>query len=75
MVAVFRPWIDTLFSSTSLQRLGHGRRRIMQKPIVSDEEEEKENPPPTTPLSVRPIEPPRLLRSRNFGAAVYEMSE
>ena len=41
----------------------------VENPIVLDEEEDKDNaPPPTTPQSVRPMEPPRLQRSRAFGA-------
>ena len=41
----------------------------VENPIVLDGEEDKENTPlPTTPESVRPTEPPRLQRSRAFGA-------
>ena len=43
--------------------------RPVENPIVLDEEEDKENaPPPTTPETVRPTEPPKLQRSRAFGA-------
>ena len=38
--------------------------------IVLDEEEDKEINPSTTPVSDRPTEPPRLLRSRAFGARI-----
>ena len=40
----------------------------VENPIVLDEEEDKENAPPSTPESVRLTEPPRLQRSRPFGA-------
>ena len=42
----------------------------VENSIVLDEEEDKVDtpPPPTTPESVRPTEPPRLQRSRAFGA-------
>ena len=39
----------------------------VENPIVLDKEEDKENAP-TTSESVRPTEPPRLQRSRAFGA-------
>ena len=39
----------------------------VEVPIVLDEEQDKENSPPTTPVSVRPTEPPKLQRSRAFG--------
>ena len=39
--------------------------------IVLDEEEDKENAPPTsTAVSVRPAEPPRPQRSRDFGVRI-----
>ena len=65
--AVFRPGIDTPFSPTIFFLMGDGS---VENPMVLDEEEDKENapPPPTTPESVRPTEPPRLQRSRAFGA-------
>ena len=67
MDAVFRPGIDTPFSPTTIDDfLMEGS---VENPIVLDEEEDKENAPtPTTPESVRPTEPPRLQRSRAFGA-------
>ena len=40
----------------------------VENPIVLDEEEDNENAPPSTPESVRLTEPPRLQRSRAFGA-------
>ena len=46
----------------------------VENPIVLDEEEDKKNAP-TTPESVRPNEPPRLLRSRAFGARIENVSD
>ena len=67
--AVVRPGIDTPFSPTTFDDLSMGGS--VENPIVSDEEEDKENaPPPTTPVSVRPTEPPRLQRSRAFGGRI-----
>ena len=75
MDAVFRPGIDTPFSPTVLDDLLMGDGSV-QNPIVLDEEEDKENaPPPTTPESVRPNEPPRLLRSRAFGARIENVPD
>ena len=73
--AVFRPGTDTPFSPNTFDDLliGHGS---VENPIVLDEEEDKENaPPPTTPKSVRPTEPPRLQRSRGFGAGKENVSD
>ena len=43
----------------------------VENPIGLDEEQDKDNaPPPATPESVRPTEPPRLQRSRAFGARI-----
>ena len=70
MVAVFRPGIDTFLSPTTFDGLLMGDGSV-ENPIVLDEEEDKENaPPPTTPESVRPTEPPRLQKSRAFGARI-----
>ena len=65
--AVLRPGIDTPFSPTTIDDLLMGDGSV-ENPIVLDEEEDKENAPPTTPESVRPTEPPRLQKSRAFGA-------
>ena len=68
MDAVFRPRIDTPFSPTTFDDLLMGDASV-ENLIVLDGEEDKENaPPPTSPESVRPTEPPRLERSRAFGA-------
>ena len=60
--AVFRPGVDTRFSTTTFDDLlmGHGS---VENPIVLDQEEDKEKVP-TTPESA---EPPRLQRSRALG--------
>ena len=75
MDSVFRPGIDTPFSTTVFDDLLMGDGSV-KKPIVLDEEEDKENaPPPTTPESVRPNEPTRLLRSRAFGARIENVPD
>ena len=64
--AVFRPGIDTPFSSKTFDDLPMGGS--FENPIVLDEEQSKENsPPPSTRESVRPTEPPRFQRIRLFG--------
>ena len=69
MDAVFRSSIDTPFSPITFDDFLMGDGSV-ENPIVLDEEEYKENAPTpaTTPESVRPTEPPRLQRSRAFGA-------
>ena len=75
MDSVFRPGIDTPFCPTVLDDLLMGDASV-ENPIVLDEEEDKENaPPPTTPDSVRPTEPPRLQRSRAFGARMENVPD
>ena len=66
--AVFRPGIDTPFSPNTIDDLS--MEGSVGNPIVLDGEEKKENAPPSLPESVRPKEPPRLLRSRVFGAKI-----
>ena len=76
MDAVFRPGIDTLFSPTTFDDLS--MEGSVENPIVLDEEEDKENAPapaPSTPESVRPTEPPRLQRSRAFGARIQNVPD
>ena len=76
MDAVFRPGIDTLFSPTTFDDLS--MEGSVENPIVLDEEEDKENAPapaPSTPESVRPTEPPRLQRSRAFGAKIQNVPD
>ena len=68
MDSVFRPGIDTPFSPTAFDDLLMGDGSV-ENPIVLDEEEDQEKAAPSkTPESVRPTEPPRLQRSRAFGA-------
>ena len=66
---MFRPGIGTPFSPTVIDDLLMGDGSV-ENPIVLDEEQDKENAPPTTPVSERPTEPPRLLRSRAFGTRI-----
>ena len=68
MDAVFRPGIDTPYSSTTFDDLSMGGSA--GNSTVLNEEEHKEISPPTpsTPEPVRPTEHPRLQRSRAFGA-------
>ena len=72
--AVFKPGIDTPFSPTVIDDLLMGDGSV-ENPIVLDEEEDKENASPTTPVSERPTEPPRLLRSRAFGARIENVPD
>ena len=74
MDAVFKPGIDTPFSPTTFDDLLMVDGSI-ENPIVLDEEKDKENAPPSTPESVRPTEPPRLLRSRAFAARMENVPE
>ena len=75
MDTVFRRGIDTPFSPTTFDDLLMGDGSV-ENPIVLDEEEDKENaPPPTTPESVRPTQPPRLQRSRAFGARLENVPD
>ena len=66
---VFRPSIDNPFSPTTFDDLSMEGSSV-ENPIVLDEEEDKEIAPPTTPLSDRPTEPLRLLRSLAFEARI-----
>ena len=74
--AVFKPGIDTPFSPTIFDDLLIGDGSV-ETPIVLVEEEDKENalPPATTPESVRPSKPPRLQRSRTFGARMENVTD
>ena len=75
MDAVFRPGIDTPFSPNTIDDFLMGDGSV-ENPILLDEEEDKENaPPPSTPVSVRPMEPPRLQRSHAFGARIENVPE
>ena len=74
MDSVFRLGIDTPFSPTVFDDLLMGDGSV-ENPIVLDEKQDKENAPPTTPESVRPTEPPRLLRSRAFVARMENVPD
>ena len=74
MDSVFRPGIDTPFSPTVFENLLMGDGSV-ENPILSEEEQDKESAPPTTPVSERPTEPPRLLRSRAFGARIENVPD
>ena len=74
MDAVFGPGIATPFSLTTFDDLS--MQGSIENPIVLDEEKYKENgPPPTTPVSVRPTEPPRLQRIRAFAARLKNVPD
>ena len=69
---VFRPGIDTTFSPTTFDDLSMEGSSV-ENPIELDEEEDKEKaPPPSIPESA---EPPRLQRSRAFGARVEKVPD
>ena len=73
---MFRPGIDTPFSPTTFDDLS--MEASVENPIVLDEEEPKENsspPAPSKPESVRPTVPPRLQRSRAFGARMENVPD
>ena len=72
--SVFRPGIDTPFFPTVFDDLLLGDGSV-ENPIVLDEEQDKENAPPTTPVSERTTEPPRLQRSRAFGARIENVPD
>ena len=74
MDSVFRSGVDTPFSPTVFDDFLMGDGSV-ENPIVLDEEQDKENAPPTTPVSDRPTEPPRLLRSRAFGARIENVPD
>ena len=71
--SVLRPDIDTPFTPTRSDDLS--MEGSVENPIVFDEEEDKENAPPSTPETVRPTEPPKLHRSRVFGARMENVSD
>ena len=74
MDAVFRPGIDAPFSPTTFDDLLMGDGSV-ENPNLLDEEEDKENAAPTAPESVRPTKPPRLQRSRAFGARMENVPD
>ena len=72
--SVFRPSIDTPFSPTTFDGLLMGDGSV-ENLIVLDEKEDNKNALPSTPESVRPTEPPRLQRSRAFGARIENVPD
>ena len=68
MDAVFRPVIDTLFSTTSFGNLE--REGLVENLILLDVEEDKKSSPPTTLVSERPNQPLALLPRQLFGARI-----
>ena len=73
---MFRPGKDTPFSPTTFGDLS--MERLVEDPIVLDGEEDKENAAPaapSTPVAVCPTEPPRLQRSRAFGARIENVPD
>ena len=74
MDSVLRPGMDTPFSPTVFDDLLMGDGSV-ENPIVLDEEQDKENALPTIPVSERPTEPPRLLRSRAFGESIENVPD
>ena len=71
--AVFRPGIHILFSPTTFHDLSI--EGSVENPNMLDEEEDKENAAPSTPESIRPTEPPKLQRSRAFGARIKNVPD
>ena len=67
--SVYQLGIDTPFSASIFHNF-QMEGSTAANPVIVDDEEDKENSAPTTtttPESERPTEPPRLLRSRQFG--------
>ena len=75
MDAKLRPGTDTPLFPTTFDDLS--MEGSVVKRIVLDEEEDQENapPPPSTPESVRPTKPPRLQKSRAFGARIENVPD
>ena len=75
MDAVFRPGIDTPFSPTTFDDLS--TEGSVENPIVLNQDEDKKKAPPlpSTPVFVRPTEPPKLERSRAFGARIQNVPD
>ena len=73
--AVFRPGIDTPFSTTVSHDLEMGGSA--ENPILLYEEEDMENSPPTatTPVSGRPTQPPALLRICAYGTRIINVHD
>ena len=73
--SVFRPGIDSPFSPPTFDDLLMGDGSV-ENPIVLDEEKDREKAsPPTKPESIRVTAPPRLQRSRAFGARIENVPD
>ena len=70
--AVFRPGIAIPFSPTTFDNLSMGGS--VEDPIVLDENQDKEKSPPA-PSTPEFAEPPRLQRSRPFGARIENVHD
>ena len=73
IVAVCRPSKENPFSPTIINNLS--MKGSVENPNLLDEEEREENSAPTTTEFVRPTEPPRLQRSRAFGATIENVPD
>ena len=65
--AVIKQKIGTPFPSTAFNYLKMRERGSSEDRNVTDKEEDRKNSPPTTPLSERPTEPAKMLKSCPFG--------
>ena len=76
MDSVYRPEIDTPFSSSIFHDF-QMEASTAANPIIVDDEEDEENSAPTTttPESERPTVPPRLLRSPPFGTRLENVPD
>ena len=73
MNADFKPGIDAPSSPSAVNDLE--MRGSFEYPIVLDEEEDEENSIPTTPVSERPTEHLKLLRSCRFDEEIGSVPE
>ena len=73
--AVHSPGKVTPFSPTAFNDLEMGEGGSSENPLKSDEEEDREISPATTPVSERPTEPPKLLRSHPLGGRIEKLPE
>ena len=73
--AVFRPGIDTPFSSSTFNVFEIGS--MPENPNQIDKEQDKEDflLHPTAPISERPTQPPVLMRSRAFGTKIENVPD
>ena len=74
--SVYRPGMDTPFSSSIFDDF-HMQESTAANPKIVDDEEDRESSAPatTTPESERSTEPPRLLRKRPFDTRLENVHE